>query len=420
MNEPKFDFYDKTNLKSYNLDKNMRYQLNLLDSLDVFTRKHCENVAALTCNLCEYLHCSKDFTEYCTICAYLHDIGKLFIPPAILQKPGKLTEEEYAKMKTHTTLGYNLCMKDLKLRPYSAGALYHHEALNGSGYPQGLKKKDIPYEGQIIRVADEYDAIVSKRQYKSHIGISDTLKILIENSKPSENLNSSAALSEITLDAKLGKNNPVIVRTLFKVVIDDIYYEISCRQDYINTLEEELKRFKEIKWSERFKIKTWPAKHNSVFSIRNYEVYNEAGEKVAIASTKWVLMDINTKKLVRDISDVAEKYVEYDKMLFEEDFPKLKEPSDIEYTYKHIVQKRDIDTNGHINNVKYLEIAYEALPDDVYENAKFKNIDIMYKHSAFLGEEMRIGVDQNIVNGKEEYTIVMKSNDKLNAIIRLS
>jgi len=274
MNEPKFDFYDKTNLKSYNLDKNMRYQLNLLDSLDVFTRKHCENVAALTCNLCEYLHCSKDFTEYCTICAYLHDIGKLFIPPAILQKPGKLTEEEYAKMKTHTTLGYNLCMKDLKLRPYSAGALYHHEALNGSGYPQGLKKKDIPYEGQIIRVADEYDAIVSKRQYKSHIGISDTLKILIENSKPSENLNSSAALSEITLDAKLGKNNPVIVRTLFKVVIDDIYYEISCRQDYINTLEEELKRFKEIKKYEK--------KMNSTKSEKTKNYYLE-GIKILLA-----------------------------------------------------------------------------------------------------------------------------------------
>lgn len=247
MKEPKFDFYDKTSLKSYNLDKNMQYQLNLLDNLDVFTRKHCENVAALTCNLCEYLHCTKSFTEYCTVCAYLHDIGKLFIPPSILQKSGKLTEEEYDKMKTHTTLGYNLCMKDLKLRPYAAGALYHHEALNGSGYPQGLKKKDIPYEGQIIRVADEYDAIVSKRQYKSHIGISDTLKILIENTKPNENLNPSSALSEIALDTKMGKNNPIIVKTLFKVVIDDIYYEISCRQDYINTLERELKRFKEIK-----------------------------------------------------------------------------------------------------------------------------------------------------------------------------
>ena len=120
-----------------------------------------------------------------------------------------------------------MCMKDLKLRPYSAGPLYHHEALNGSGYPQGLTKKDIPYEGQIIRVADEYDAIVSKRQYKSHIGISDTLKILIEN-------------------ANNGKNNPLIVRKLLKVVIDDIEYEIYCTQSYLEELKSELKRLEQI------------------------------------------------------------------------------------------------------------------------------------------------------------------------------
>ena len=241
-----FDFYDKTSLKSYNLDESMRYQLNMLDHLDVFTRKHCENVANLTCRLCEYLHCNKGFTEYCTICAYLHDIGKLFIPPEILQKPGKLTDEEYEIMKTHTTLGYNMCMKDLKLRPYTAGPLYHHEALNGSGYPQGLTKKDIPYEGQIIRVADEYDAIVSKRQYKSHIGISDTLKILIENTKPNHEIKKADALSVVSKNAKLGKNNPVIVKTLFKVVIDDIEYEIYCTQSYLDELKSELKRFDQI------------------------------------------------------------------------------------------------------------------------------------------------------------------------------
>ena len=228
MNSGNFDFYDKTSLKSYNLNETMRYQLNMLDRLDAFTRKHCENVANLTCRLCEHLHCQKGFIEYCTICAYLHDIGKLFIPPEILQKPAKLTDEEYEIMKTHTTLGYNMCMKDLKLRPYSAGPLYHHEALNGSGYPQGLTKKDIPYEGQIIRVADEYDAIVSKRQYKSHIGISDTLKILIEN-------------------ANNGKNNPLIVRKLLKVVIEDIEYEIYLTQSYVENLNEEIKRLNEIK-----------------------------------------------------------------------------------------------------------------------------------------------------------------------------
>ena len=241
-----FDFYDKTSLKSYNLNESMRYQLNMLDSLDVFTRKHCENVASLTCRICEYLHCQTGFTEYCTICAYLHDIGKLFIPPSILQKPGKLTDEEYEIMKKHTTLGYEMCRKDEKLKAYSAGPLYHHEALNGTGYPQGLTKNKIPYEGQIIRVADEYDAIVSKRQYKSHVGISDTLKILVENTKPNEEPAKSEVLNVIAENTKLGKNNPVIVRALFKVVIDDIEYEISCTFDYIKELKNDIKRFKEI------------------------------------------------------------------------------------------------------------------------------------------------------------------------------
>jgi len=132
MEEKKFDFYDKTSLKSYNLDKSIRYQLNLLDTLDPYTRLHCENVANIVCRLCEYMHMNKDFTVYCTVCAYLHDIGKLFVPPEILNKPGALTKEEYDVIKTHTTLGYEMCMKDLKLRPYADGALYHHEALNGS------------------------------------------------------------------------------------------------------------------------------------------------------------------------------------------------------------------------------------------------------------------------------------------------
>lgn len=132
MKEDKFDFYSKTNLNSYNLDSSMRYQLSMLDSLDVFTRKHSENVANLTCRICEYLHLPTNFIVYCTICAYLHDIGKLFVPSSVLQSPSRLTDEQYEIMKKHTTLGYNMCMKDLQLRPYAAGALYHHEALDGS------------------------------------------------------------------------------------------------------------------------------------------------------------------------------------------------------------------------------------------------------------------------------------------------
>ena len=119
LSNNKFDFYDKTSLKSYNLDVTMRYQLTMLDSLDPFTRIHSENVASITCRLCEYLHCDKSFTAYCTICAYLHDIGKMFIPPKILNKPEPLTDEEFQIMKTHTLIGYKMCIDDIRLRPYA-------------------------------------------------------------------------------------------------------------------------------------------------------------------------------------------------------------------------------------------------------------------------------------------------------------
>ena len=174
------DFYSKTNLKSYNLNENMRYQLSMLDTLD--------------------------------------PLGKIFIPPNILQKNGPLTDEEYEVMKTHTVLGYNMCMDDPKLRPYSAGAIYHHEALNGSGYPKGLTKKEIPLEGQIIRVADEFDAIVSKRQYKTHIGITDTLKLLIEETQPTTP--KSVALKSMEENTKIGKLNPKIVKPLLHKLKD--------------------------------------------------------------------------------------------------------------------------------------------------------------------------------------------------------
>lgn len=223
----KLDFYSKTSIKSYNLNESMRYQLGMLDSLDAFTRVHSENVANITCRLCEYMKLNTAFTIYCTMCAYLHDIGKIFIPPTILQKTSALTGEEFEIMKKHTTLGYKICMEDPKLRPYAAGTIYHHEALNGTGYPKGLNKKDIPLEGQIIRVADEFDAIVSKRQYKTHIGISETLKLLVN-------------------DEKAGKINKKALNCLFKVVIDDTNNEISMIFDYTKYLSSQIKRLEKI------------------------------------------------------------------------------------------------------------------------------------------------------------------------------
>jgi len=268
-----FDFFSQTYIKSYNLDKAIKYQLNLLDSLDVYTRKHCENVATITCNLCKKLHLSRGFTEYCTISAFLHDIGKLFIPSEILQKPSQLTDEEYEIMKKHTTLGYQLCIKDSKLRPYYAGAYYHHECLDGTGYPQGLTKKDIPFEAQIIKIADEYEALVNKRQYKSHIGISDALKIIIERTKPSPNAPKGTGYSNA------GKNNKKIVKKLLKVVITDIEYEISSYFDYVNYLKKEITRYKKIANLLEKKSKT-KNENKKLYYDEYIKMYLQKGESI--------------------------------------------------------------------------------------------------------------------------------------------
>ena len=266
MRNEKIDFYSSTNLKSYNLDDTMKYQLSMLERLDVFTKRHSENVANLVCRICEYLHCKKFFTIHATICGYLHDIGKLFIPPEILNKPGSLTDEEYEVIKTHTTLGYEMCMKDIKLRPYADGPLYHHEALNGTGYPQGLTKDEIPYVAQIIRVADEYDAIVTKRQYTTHINISETLKELIHDAKPTDYIK-TVALDSLKQNYNVGKINSKALKALFKVVIDDTLYEISCVMDYINYLKEQVKRLEQI---EKYDLKSQKAKKD-----KDKEYYRE-------------------------------------------------------------------------------------------------------------------------------------------------
>ena len=241
MYKETFDFYDSTSIKIYNLDKKIRYELSILDRLDPMTKRHSENVGNLTGRICQYLRLNKQFTVHAIICGYLHDIGKSQIPYEILSKDGPLTNEEFEVMKTHTTLGYNICMKDLRLRPYAEGALYHHEALNGTGYPQGLKKEDIPFVARIIRVADEYDALVTKRHYKTHVNISETLKLMLKDAKP-DDMHKVVALDQLSENSQSGKISPKILKCLFKIVIEDTKYEISCVIDYIDYLKESIKR----------------------------------------------------------------------------------------------------------------------------------------------------------------------------------
>jgi HD-GYP domain-containing protein (c-di-GMP phosphodiesterase class II) len=116
-----------------------------------------------------------DYIEHIFMFSPLHDIGKIGIPDSILLKPGKLDEEEREIMNTHTTLGSNMiedmidnfCLHELEhIDVLRNIALYHHEAVNGKGYPHGLSKEEIPLEARIVAVADVFDALTSKRSYK--------------------------------------------------------------------------------------------------------------------------------------------------------------------------------------------------------------------------------------------------------------
>ena len=262
MYREKFDFYDSSSIKVYNLDQIMKYQMSMLDRLDGVTKRHSENVGNLCGRICKYLRLNQNFIIHSIICGYLHDIGKVGIPRNIVEKPGPLTDEEYEIMKKHTTIGYNICHDDLRLRPYEDGPLYHHEALNGTGYPQGLSKKDIPYVAQVIRVADEFDAIVVKRHYKTHVHISETLKELIRDAQPDISMK-TIALDQLSENSKVGKINAHILKSLFKVVIDDTYYEISCVVDYLNYLKDNIKRLELIeKYEKKMNEATRDSKKN--------------------------------------------------------------------------------------------------------------------------------------------------------------
>lgn len=243
MIKENYDFYSPCNLSLKDVDSGLKDSLSVMYKLDEMTLKHSNNVSNLCTRVCEYMRCNNQFTIHCMIAGYIHDLGKMFIPKEILAKDGRLSPEEFEIMKTHTTLGYEYCMKDINLRPYSDGPWYHHESLNGSGYPRGLRKDDIPYSAQIIRVCDEYDALVTKRHYTTHVNISETLKILIRDAVPPKPI---IALDQLKQNERLGKINPKPLRALFKAVIDDVLYEISCVMNYVEYLESQIKRLETI------------------------------------------------------------------------------------------------------------------------------------------------------------------------------
>ena len=144
-----------------------------IDMKDSYTNGHSHRVAKYTAMLAEKMGKSPEEVEEMHRIALLHDIGKIGIPDNILNKPGRLTDEEFAVMKSHSMRGYEI-LKEISIAPELAiGAGFHHERQDGRGYPHGITREEIPEVAQIISVADTFDAMYSTRPYRKRMELAD-------------------------------------------------------------------------------------------------------------------------------------------------------------------------------------------------------------------------------------------------------
>lgn len=140
-----------------------------IEAKDEYTRGHSHRVAQYSVLIAEALGWNTKDIDHLQYAAYLHDIGKIGIPDTILNKPSKLTNEEFAIIKEHTTIGANI-LKNITLIDHVQEVVkYHHERYDGLGYPDGLKGKEIPIQARIVAVADSYDAMSSRRIYRNQL-----------------------------------------------------------------------------------------------------------------------------------------------------------------------------------------------------------------------------------------------------------
>lgn len=137
-----------------------------IDAKDTYTNGHSGRVAAYSRAIAQRAGYSERAQNEIFIMGLLHDVGKIGVPDAVINKPGRLTDEEFAQIKTHPVMGDRILQRIKEMPKLATGARWHHERFDGRGYPDGLAGTDIPEEARIIAVADAYDAMTSNRSYR--------------------------------------------------------------------------------------------------------------------------------------------------------------------------------------------------------------------------------------------------------------
>ncbi len=151
-----------------------------IEARDPMTNGHCERLASYAVALGKTLGVAETDLQALNRGGYLHDVGKVGIPDAVLLKRGPLTAAEFELMKKHPDIGDSLCAPLQSLRAVRPIIRCHHERLDGSGYPQGLRGDDVPLLAQIVGIADVYDALTSHRPYRPALSTDDAARHLLQ------------------------------------------------------------------------------------------------------------------------------------------------------------------------------------------------------------------------------------------------
>ena len=166
-------------------------------------------------------------------------------------------------------------------------------------------------------------------------------------------------------------------------------------------------------------VKTWPRTFDKLYSYRDFEVFDENNNLVAIASSKWFPIDTETRRIKKITPEISKPYGEpVSKCVFENAFEeKIKVPEDLKLNFNYEIQRRDIDTNGHVNNLNYIDFALETLDEEIYNNNKFNNLEIIYKKEIKLHE--KINCYYSFENDKHVVTIKSEDGATIHAVVKL-
>lgn len=170
-----------TNLTHIDFHAFIRSLSKTIDAKDAYTSNHSERVAQLSQFLAKKLTLPHDDVELIHFAAHLHDIGKIGIPDGILLKTGKLNTAEFEVIKQHPVIGAGILSNTEGLQEIASIILYHHERIDGKGYPAGLAGENIPLGSRIIAVADSLDAMITMRTYKHALTIDEAIRELTNN-----------------------------------------------------------------------------------------------------------------------------------------------------------------------------------------------------------------------------------------------